>query len=79
MQNVQAWSNLATLYLSEGDLTLAHEALKVAQSVDPKYAEAWIGQAIVAESLGHAEAMDLFRHTTELGSNVSIRQLLRTF
>ena len=68
---MQGWTNLAALYLMQGDVALAHEALKVAQSAGPKYNECWTGQAIVAEMIGHAEAMDLFRHTTELGRNVS--------
>ena len=69
-QNVQGWTNLAALYLMEGDPGLAHDALKVAQSADPKYNECWTGQAIVAEMIEPSEAMDLFRHTTELGNNV---------
>ena len=52
-------------------LQLAHEALKVAQSQDPEYVAGWIGQALVAETVGHQEAMDLFRHTTQLGIHVS--------
>lgn len=54
-------------------MELAHETLKVAQSADPKYNECWTGQAMVAEMMGHSEAMDLFRHTTELGNNVSYK------
>lgn len=30
----------------------------------------WIGQAVIAELVGHEDAMDLFRHTTELGNHV---------
>ena len=50
----------------------AHEAFKSAQSLDPGYVAAWIGQALIAETVGHDDAMDLFRHTTELGFHVSI-------
>ena len=50
---------------------LAHEAFKNAQSLAPDCVEAWIGQAIIAESIGDSEAMDLFRHSTELGYHVS--------
>ena len=49
---------------------LAHEAFKVAQSQDPEYVGCWVGQALVAETVGHEEAMDLFRHTTALGIHV---------
>ena len=49
---------------------LAHEAFKVAQSQEPEYMASWIGQALIAEVVGHEEAMDLFRHTTELGIHV---------
>ncbi|CAG5130134.1 unnamed protein product, partial [Candidula unifasciata] len=65
--NVVAWTNLGTLYLSKGEIQLAHDAFKTAQSVDPTYMACWIGQALIAETVGHEEAMDLFRHTTELG------------
>ncbi|XP_067947219.1 tetratricopeptide repeat protein 37-like [Watersipora subatra] len=68
--NVQGWTNLAALYLMKDDLSLAHEALKIAQSADPKYNECWTGQALVAEKVAPEEAMDLFRHTTELGNNI---------
>ncbi|XP_041042380.1 tetratricopeptide repeat protein 37 isoform X3 [Carcharodon carcharias] len=48
---------------------LAHEAFKVAQSLEPSYVMCWIGQALIAEAIGSYETMDLFRHTTELGVN----------
>lgn len=41
--------------------------------MNPKYCECWTGQALIAEAIGHDEAMDLFRHTTELGNNVNGR------
>ena len=50
----------------------AHEAFKVAQSLDPAYVASWIGQALIAETVGHSDAMDLFRHTTELGFHVCV-------
>lgn len=53
------------------DFQLAHEAFKIAQSLEPSYVSCWIGQAIIAEVVGHEDAMDLFRHTTELGNHVS--------
>ena len=65
--NAVAWSNLGSLYLSQSEIQLAHDAFKCAQSVDPTYMACWVGQALIAEVVGHEEAMDLFRHTTELG------------
>ena len=44
----------------------------MAQSLDPAYVASWIGQALIAETVGHSEAMDLFRHTTELGFHVCV-------
>nr|XP_058948066.1 tetratricopeptide repeat protein 37-like [Pocillopora verrucosa] len=68
--NVIAWTNLGVLYLKHGKIELAHEAFKNSQALDPSYTAAWIGQATIAEIIGNEEAMDLFRHTTELGSHV---------
>ncbi|KAL9987357.1 hypothetical protein ACROYT_G001647 [Oculina patagonica] len=68
--NVIAWTNLGVLYLKHGKIELAHEAFKNSQALDPSYTAAWIGQASIAETIGSEEAMDLFRHTTELGSHV---------
>lgn len=69
-ENVVAWTNLATLYLNNGNIQLAHEAFKKAQSLDPNYVSCWIGQAMIAETVGDDDAMDLFRHTTELSPHV---------
>ena len=43
-QNVVAWTNLGTLYLSHGNLKLANEAFQVSQSLEPNYVQCWIGQ-----------------------------------
>ncbi|XP_051875382.1 tetratricopeptide repeat protein 37 [Pristis pectinata] len=67
--NVVAWTNLGATYLKNENIELAHEAFKVAQSLEPSYVMCWIGQALIAESVGSYETMDLFRHTTELGVN----------
>ncbi|XP_030049258.1 superkiller complex protein 3 [Microcaecilia unicolor] len=65
--NVVGWTNLGVLYLANGNIELSHEAFKVAQSLEPSYVMCWIGQALIAETVGSYETMDLFRHTTELG------------
>ncbi|KFU86741.1 Tetratricopeptide repeat protein 37, partial [Chaetura pelagica] len=64
--NVVAWTNLGVLYLATGNIEQAHEAFKVAQSLDPSYLLCWLGQAFIAEAVGSYDTMDLFRHTTEL-------------
>ncbi|XP_051499454.1 SKI3 subunit of superkiller complex protein isoform X2 [Apus apus] len=64
--NVVAWTNLGVLYLATGNIEQAHEAFKIAQSLDPSYLLCWLGQAFVAEAVGSYDTMDLFRHTTEL-------------
>ncbi|XP_012671452.2 tetratricopeptide repeat protein 37 [Clupea harengus] len=67
--NVVAWTNLGVLYLKKENLELSHEAFKVAQSLEPLYVNCWIGQALIAEMVGSYDAMDLFRHTTELNTH----------
>lgn len=64
--NVVAWTNLGVLYLATGNIEQAHEAFKVAQSLEPSYLLCWIGQALIAETVGSYDTMDLFRHATEL-------------
>ncbi|XP_030374099.1 tetratricopeptide repeat protein 37 [Scaptodrosophila lebanonensis] len=58
-----SWTNLGVLYLKLRDIRLANEAFNRAQQASPIYPNAWIGQAMVAETIGeHEEAFDLFRH-----------------
>ncbi|KAI9527787.1 hypothetical protein NQZ68_027877 [Dissostichus eleginoides] len=68
--NVVAWTNLGTLYLKKDNIELAHEAFKIAQSLEPLYVNCWIGQALIAERVGSFDTMDLFRHTTELSTHM---------
>ncbi|KAK5613394.1 hypothetical protein CRENBAI_022565 [Crenichthys baileyi] len=68
--NVVAWTNLGTLYLKKDNMELAHEAFKIAQSLEPLYVNCWIGQALIAERVGSYDTMDLFRHTTELSTHM---------
>lgn len=67
--NVVAWTNLGVLYLKKGNIELSHEAFKISQSLEPLYVNCWIGQALIAETVGSYDTMDLFRHTTELGTH----------
>ncbi|KAG6878535.1 hypothetical protein C0993_004433 [Termitomyces sp. T159_Od127] len=70
-KNVTAWTSLGLLYLHHNDIDLANEALYRAQTLDPDYAVAWIGQAIVATRNGHnVEAAAMFEHAIGLTPNV---------
>ncbi len=51
---------------------MANLAFNAAQCTDPSYTQAWIGQATIAEMFAHHEAMDLYRHSNELGTHVRI-------
>ncbi|KAI4467992.1 superkiller 3 protein-related [Holotrichia oblita] len=61
-----AWCNLGALYLHLEEDRLANKAFAQAQRVDPTYVNSWVGQAFVAEKLSPDDAMDLFRHSTQL-------------
>ena len=67
------------MYVFHGLYQLAHKAFSQAQAADPGYVQAWIGQALVAETIGNAEAMDLFRHACELRYHVRNRTIYVTF
>ncbi|KAG6857271.1 hypothetical protein H0H87_007104 [Tephrocybe sp. NHM501043] len=70
-KNVTAWTSLGLLYLHYDDTELANEALYRAQTLDPDYAVAWIGQALVATRNGHdIEAAAMFEHAIGLAPNV---------
>ncbi|XP_011689404.1 PREDICTED: tetratricopeptide repeat protein 37 [Wasmannia auropunctata] len=64
--NAVAWSNLGALYLHLGDIYKANEAFSRAQRADPNYVNSWIGQGLIADKTQRKEAMDLFRHSTQL-------------
>ncbi|XP_043250095.1 tetratricopeptide repeat protein 37 [Colletes gigas] len=67
LNNSMVWSNLGTLYLHVGNWYKANEAYNQAQRADPAYMNSWIGQALLAEMMSSQEALDLFRHSTQLG------------
>ncbi|XP_076666461.1 superkiller complex protein 3 isoform X1 [Andrena cerasifolii] len=67
LNNAVVWSNLGTLYLHIGNLYKANEAYSQAQRADPAYVNSWLGQALIAEMMNRKDAMDLFRHSTQLG------------
>uniref|UniRef100_A0A6P7G2Q1 Tetratricopeptide repeat protein 37 n=1 Tax=Diabrotica virgifera virgifera TaxID=50390 RepID=A0A6P7G2Q1_DIAVI len=64
--NPVSWGNLGILYFIVGDIKLANKAFAQGQRSDPNYVNNWIGQALIAESMGVEEAMDLFRHSVQL-------------
>lgn len=61
-----AWTNLGILYLSQGQTKMANVAFKQAQQSEPTFANAWTGQAQVAEILASNETIDLLRHSITL-------------
>ena len=72
-KNARVWTNLGTLYLIQADFQLAHEAFTRAQSTDPDYAHAWLGQGILAQCLGEVnEAHSLFTHAFEIADSSSL-------
>ncbi|KAH8726748.1 hypothetical protein GQ44DRAFT_825697 [Phaeosphaeriaceae sp. PMI808] len=66
-RSVHTWTNLGALYLLQNDTELAHQAFSRAQSQDPDYSLAWVGEGIVALLYGEAtEALSHFTHAFEL-------------
>ena len=75
-KNARTWTNLGTLYLIQEDLQLANEAFTRAQSCDPDYAQAWLGQGLLADHLAdhladQNEARNLFTHAFDIADSSS--------
>lgn len=71
-KSARVWTNLGTLYLVQGDKSLANEAYTRAQSTDPDYAQAWVGQGLMATHLTDVnEARTLFAHAFEIADSSS--------
>jgi len=71
--NVKVWTNLGVLYLLQHDHALAHQAFGRAQSTDPSYAHAWVGEGLIALLSGDAEeALSHFTHAFEISDSSSI-------
>lgn len=69
-RSAQAWANLGTLYLIHNDIQLANEAFTRAQSTDPDYSPAWIGQGFLALLFGDPnEARGLFEHAFDIADS----------
>ncbi|KAF7315319.1 Antiviral protein [Mycena indigotica] len=70
-KNALTWANLGLLYLDQGDLELANQALLRAQTLDPECTIAWAGQALVAANNGHnSDSTTLLEHAVGLPSSV---------
>uniref|UniRef100_A0A2P2I5I3 Tetratricopeptide repeat protein 37-like n=1 Tax=Hirondellea gigas TaxID=1518452 RepID=A0A2P2I5I3_9CRUS len=61
------WTHLGAFYLVCNEVQLAHQAFCQAQAIDPRFVTCWTGQALVAESVQHYDAADLFRHCCTIG------------
>ncbi|KAF1920693.1 hypothetical protein BDU57DRAFT_487720 [Ampelomyces quisqualis] len=69
-RSVHTWTNLGALYLLQNDTELAHQAFSRAQSQDPDYSLAWVGEGLVALLFGDAnEALSHFTHAFELAES----------
>ena len=72
-RSAQNWTNLGAFYLIHNDLQLSNNAFTRAQSADPDYAHAWLGQGFLALLYGEAaEARGLFTHALEIASSSSV-------
>nr|ASF90201.1 hypothetical protein SPAR04661 [Bartheletia paradoxa] len=72
-RNAASWSNLGFLYLHHSDIGLANSAFLKSQTVDPEWAHAWVGQALVAATCGEAEKSSvLFEHAFGLSGGSSL-------
>ncbi|KIV83691.1 hypothetical protein PV11_05693 [Exophiala sideris] len=68
--SARTWTDLGVLYLINGDNQLANEAFTRAQSEDPEFADAWIGQGLLALLFGSVgEARGLFMHAFEIADS----------
>ncbi|KAJ5115907.1 hypothetical protein N7456_000255 [Penicillium angulare] len=67
-RSAQVWANLGALYLINNDPALANEAFTRAQSTDPDYSQAWVGQGILAETLyaDLKETRGLYEHAFDI-------------
>ncbi|KAF7198118.1 Superkiller protein 3 [Pseudocercospora fuligena] len=70
--NAKVWANLGVLYLLQNDVELAHQSFGRAQSTDPDYAHAWVGEGMIALVTGDVrEALNHFTHAFEISDSAS--------
>ncbi|KAL4765520.1 SKI complex subunit tetratricopeptide repeat protein SKI3 [Aspergillus foveolatus] len=71
-RSAQVWTNLGTLYLIHNEIQLSNEAFTRAQSTDPDYPQAWVGQGFLALLFGEPrEARGLFEHAFDISRSSS--------
>ncbi|KAG9963923.1 TPR-like protein, partial [Aureobasidium melanogenum] len=72
-RSAKTWCNLGVLYLINNDYELAHQAFGRAQSTDPDYAHAWLGEGLIALMMGDKkEALSHFTHAFEISDSASL-------
>jgi superkiller protein 3 len=72
-RSAQTWTNLGALYLLQNDVQLANDAFTKAQSTDPDFAHAWVGQGLIALLTDNAkEAGLLFTHAMDISESGSV-------
>lgn len=71
-RSARVWTNLGAFYLMQDDYELANQAFARAQSTDPDYAHAWLGQGLLAAIFGETkDANTLFAHAFEIAESFS--------
>lgn len=64
MKQPVTWANLASMYLSRGDLELATETYEKTRAIDPENVASWVGQGIIEFTKGNqSEAERLIDHS----------------
>lgn len=72
-RSARTWTNLGVLYLLNNDHELAHQAFGRAQSTDPEFAHAWLGEGMIALLMGDVkEALSHFTHAFEISDSSSL-------
>ncbi|KAJ5692508.1 hypothetical protein N7462_001931 [Penicillium macrosclerotiorum] len=72
-RSAQVWTNLGALYLLHNDIQLANDSFTRAQSTDPDYPAAWVGQGFLALLYGDAkEARGLFEHAFDISNSSDV-------
>ena len=72
-RSASVWTNLGALYLLHNDIQLANDSFTRAQSIDPDYAQAWVGQGLIALLVGETkEARGIFEHAFDISNSSEI-------
>ena len=72
-RSAHTWTNLGVLYFLGNDYELAHQAFGRAQSTDPDFAHAWLGEGLIALLMGDSkQALSHFTHAFEISDSASL-------